>query len=396
MNSVDKQYLELLGDIIYNGKKKVTRAGAVRSVFGRQMRFNLKEGLPLLTTKKVFYKGIIHELLWFLKGETNIKYLVDNNVHIWDDDAYRYYRGLCAKHKMNEVSKDDFLECVRKEERIFLPCAVTSKALDKVLARPSQCTVGATKFSDDYKTLEACYSNYDGLPAPKVTINVDYYLNKSGDDDGLIYRFGDLGPIYGRQWRRYGKNSVDQIGMIIDTLKTNPDDRRMLCCAWNVDMLDNMALPPCHVLFQFYTTEIGEEERTIMFSGKHKRLPRGEYELDEDGIPRRELSCSFTMRSNDFCCGNPYNIAQYAMLTYMLCEVCNMIPGELVYNGNDVHVYENHVEAAAEQLVRHGSDTLPTLRFARKIDNIDDFTYDDFIVEGYNPDPAIKYQLNVG
>lgn len=347
MNSVDKQYLELLGDIIYNGKKKETRAGEVRSVFGRQMRFNLKEGLPLLTTKKVFYKGIIHELLWFLKGDTNIKYLVDNNVHIWDDDAYRYYRSLCAKHKMNEVSKDDFLERVRKEERIFLPC-------------------------------------------------VDYYHAKSGDDDGLIYRFGDLGPIYGRQWRRYGKNSVDQIGMIIDALKTNPDDRRMLCCAWNVDMLENMALPPCHVLFQFYTTEISEEERTIMFSGKYKRLPRGEYELDEGGIPRRELSCSFTMRSNDFCCGNPYNIAQYAMLTYMLCEVCNMIPGELVYNGNDVHVYENHVEAAAEQLVRHGSDTLPTLRFARKIDNIDDFTYDDFIVEGYNPDPAIKYQLNVG
>ena len=335
MNNADRQYLNILGDIITNGKRKETRAGAVRSVFGRSMRFNLKDGLPLLTTKKVFYKGIIHELLWFLKGDTNIKYLVDNNVHIWDDDAYRYYKQICSNRQINAVDKDEFLERVR----------------------------------------HVVYADEEG---------------KHG------YRFGDLGPVYGMQWRRHGSKSVDQIGAIIKTLKENPDDRRMLCCSWDADVLDDVALPPCHVLFQFYTTEISEEERAVMFSGKHKRLPKGVHELDEENIPKRELSCSFTMRSNDFCCGNPYNIAQYAMLTYMLCEVCNMVPGELIYNGNDVHVYENHIEGAVEQLSRQGSKTLPTLRFARKIKDIDDFTYDDFIIEGYHPDGPIKYKLNVG
>lgn len=342
MNNVDKQYLDLLKDIIENGTYKETRSGGVYSVFGRQMRFNLKEGLPILTTKKVFVKGIIHELLWFLNGNTNIKYLVDNNVHIWDDDAYRHFLNITKDLYKDAlypriISKEEFIEGVKKE----------------------------------YEIKE------------------------------LNYKYGDLGPVYGKQWRNQGEKHIDQIQNIIDTLKTNPDDRRMICMAWNTNDFDEMALPPCHYGFQVYTRELNPVER-LNWLCEHSN---GEYDewkiasdelLDSLNVPKRELSLMFQMRSNDFCCGNPYNIAQYAILTYMFCEICNMIPGELIYNGGDIHVYENHIESAKEQLSRSGSEKIPTLRFARKIDNIDEFRFDDFIIENYNPNDPIKFKLNVG
>jgi thymidylate synthase len=344
MNNVDKQYLDLLQDILENGTYKNTRAGWVKSVFGRTMRFNLKEGLPLLTTKKVFYKGIIHELLWFLSGDTNIKYLVDNNVHIWDDDAYRWYLEL-SKGCKKQLTKEEFLEYVKNPTSFALPT----------------------------------------------------------DKDGILkhYKPGDLGPVYGHQWRKQGKKQIDQIQNIIKMLKTNPDDRRMICMAWNTNDFDDMALPPCHYGFQVYTRVLSNFER-LEWLWEHSD---GEYDewktaseekLDELNVPKRELSLMFNMRSNDFCCGNPYNISQYSMLAYMFCEVCNMVPGELIYVGGDVHVYENHFEPAKEQLQRKGSEKLPILRFTRRVDNIDDFKYEDFIIENYNPDPSIKYPLNVG
>ena len=344
MNNVDKQYLDLLQDILENGTYKNTRAGWVKSVFGRTMRFNLKEGLPLLTTKKVFYKGIIHELLWFLSGNTNIKYLVDNNVHIWDDDAYRWYLEL-SKECKKQLTKEEFLEYVKNPTSFALPT----------------------------------------------------------DKDSILkhYKPGDLGPIYGHQWRKQGKKQIDQIQNIINMLKTNPDDRRMICMAWNTNDFDDMALPPCHYGFQVYTRVLSNFER-LEWLWEHSD---GEYDewktaseekLDELNVPKRELSLMFNMRSNDFCCGNPYNISQYSMLAYMFCEVCNMVPGELIYVGGDIHVYENHFEPAKEQLQRKGSDRLPILRFARNINNIDDFKFEDFIIENYSPDPTIKYPLNVG
>lgn len=338
MNDVDKQYLDLLRDIIANGKYKSTRAGDTLSVFGKQMRFNLRDGLPLLTTKKVFVKGIIHELIWFLNGDTNIKYLVDNNVHIWDDDAYRFYLENCKTE--DKISKDIFLEKVQSRENC--------------------------------------------------------QLDKIGD-----YTFGDLGPIYGKQWREQGPKQIDQIQDIINKLKNNPDDRRMICMAWNTTDFEDMALPPCHYGFQVYTRTLSTYERFEWLcensdgSYDEWKYPTKEV-LDDLNVPTRELSLMFNMRSNDFCCGNPYNICQYGMLAYMFCEVCNMVPGELIYNGGDVHVYTNHIDAAREQLNRKGSDTLPKLKFKRKITNIDEFTYEDFIIEAYNPDPPIKYQLNVG
>jgi thymidylate synthase len=343
-NKVDFEYCSLLKEILDYGRYKESRAGGTYSLFGKSMRFDLKNGLPLLTTKRVYYKGIIHELLWFLKGDTNIKYLVENNVHIWDDDAYRYYLEI-SQYGNKQMSKEEFLSSVIEEKT--------------------------------------------------------FALNTKKDGTLKYYKCGDLGPVYGKQWRSYGKSGFDQINNIIETLRTNPNDRRMLCVAFNPDVLNEVALPPCHVMFQFYTNELTPIERLEWLcknnSGEFDEWKLASHKkLDELNAPRYELSCSFTMRSNDFCCGNPYNIAQYAMLTYMLCEVCNMVPGELVYNGGDVHVYANHVKSAQEQIMRGGSEIIPKLKFNRKVTDINDFKYEDFIIEDYYPDPAIKYELNVG
>ena len=347
MNNVDKQYLDLLKDILENGVEKDTRAGKVKSVFGRMMRFNLKEGLPLLTTKKVYTKGIIHELLWFLKGNTNIKYLIENNVNIWTDDAYRYYCELINKN--NQITKEMFPEDKSSQQVTLLKKVSKEEFIQNVLEEKEIKIITDKLFF---------FPTEEGNTSERF---VNYNTN---------YKFGDLGPVYGRQWRSFGISGFDQIKNIIETLKNNPDDRRMLCVAFNPDVLGEVALPPCHVMFQFYTKEL------------------------ENG--RRELSCSFTMRSNDFCTGNPYNLGSYGLLAYMIAEVCDMEVGELIYNGGDVHVYLNHLEGALEQLSRNGSDKIPQLKFARKIDNIDDFKYEDFIIEDYEPDLPIKYQLNVG
>lgn len=330
MNNVDNQYLSVLEDIILNGTWKDTRSGKVKTLFCKTMRFDLKEGLPLLTTKRVFYKGIIHELLWFLRGDTNIKYLVENNVNIWNDDAYRFYK---TKYN-NNLSFGDFIDKVKNGERI-----------DK-------------------------------------------------------YTYGDLGPIYGKQWRNFGVSGVDQINSIIEKLKHSPDDRRMMCVAFNPDVVDDVALPPCHISFQFFTKKLSLYERCEWVRLKHNKIisinDHKEFERLGYDVPERELSCSFTMRSNDFCCGNPFNIAQYAILTEMIAHVCNMSVGELVYFGNDVHVYENHIDLAKIQLKRSGCDTLPRLLFNRNINSIDDFVFTDFNITNYNPDEAIKYPLSVG
>jgi len=311
MTNYDALYNKLLREIIETGNVKEARSGKVRSIFGVCMEFDLSEGLPILTTKRVYYKGIIHELLWFLKGDTNIKYLVENNVHIWDDDAYRWF---CSFYDEIPMSKEEFLDNVLKSRQTWVK--------DK-----------------------------------KINIFKRYI-------------FGDLGDIYGKSWRSFGVNGVDQIKNIINTLKTDPDNRRMLCVAFNPDVADNVALPPCHTMFQFYT----------------RKLDNG----------RRELSCMFNMRSNDICCGNPYNITQYAILTYIIANICDMEVGKLLYVGGDVHIYENHIEGAMEQLSRSGSDIQPKLLIKRKLDDIDDLKYDDFEIVDYHPDKPIKYELNVG
>ena len=431
MNNVDKQYLDILKDIIDNGVWKNTRSGNVKSVFGRTMRFNLSEGLPLLTTKKVFTKGIIYELLWFLKGDTNIKYLVDNNVHIWDDDAFRWFKTLDFKYLEREEPYYDEEDnkthigvhgCYKLDYCIFDLEDNIENSYTIVLNNDIQNEISVT-IEDlknitkeqfiDYVKKNAWIHRYDIHQGRKVS-------------DKKIYQFGDLGEIYGKQWRNYGISGKDQIANIINTLKTNPDDRRIVLNAWNPDVLDNIALPACHMFATFWTRELTKEERIGIWFNKHnlneeifnndkfeshsenyylfkqyfheKTITADELikKIENENIPTRELSCSFTMRSNDFCCGNPYNICQYAFLTYMFCEICNMKPGELIYIGNDVHIYENHIEQAEEQISRKGSDIIPKLSFKRKINDINDFTYEDFVISDYHPDAPIKYPLNVG
>ena len=295
-----KQYLNLLSEILDRGVVRGDRTGTgTKGIFGYQMRFNLADGFPLLTTKKVFLKGVIHELLWFLSGDTNIKYLVDNGVHIWDSDAFRYYNELCVKHGVLPVDLQTFLDAAGVESPI----------------------------------------------------------------EG--YKFGDLNHVYGYQWRSWPKASgevVDQIQSVIDTLKTNPTSRRMIVSAWNVADVEDMALPPCHTMFQFFVAE-----------GK--------------------LSCQLYQRSADTFLGVPFNIASYALLTMMIAKECGLELGDFVHTLGDAHLYLNHLDQAAEQLEREPRQ-LPKMHLNPEVKSIFDYKYEDFTLEGYDPHPAIKAPLS--
>lgn len=350
-NHVDEQYLDLVNDIIEHGETKDTRAGKTRSLFGKQLRFNLKEGLPILTTKKVYTKGVVHELLWFLKGDTNIKYLVDNNVHIWDDDAYRYYLELTKENTTTPKSKEEFLDEVLKETKIF------------------------------YKT------------------------NNNNVSEYKPYVFGDLGPIYGHQWTNW--NGINQIKEVIEKLKTSPDDRRLIVSAWNVGELKSMALPPCHYCCQFYTKKMTFKEREQYVMDNYVDASVVWYPddvktsnkiFDNAGVPTRKLSCMFHMRSNDICCGAPFNWMSYGVLTHMVAQCANMDVDELIFECGDTHIYENHIKIfKEEQAVRNPHMyPLPKLWLNPEITNIDDFTYDDIKIEGYKSYPSVKYPLSVG
>ena len=295
-----RQYHDLLKRILEEGTDKGDRTGTgTRSVFGHQMRFDLSEGFPLLTTKKVFLKGVIHELLWFLKGDTNIRYLVNNGVHIWDNDAYRYYTELCDIGLHTPLTRESFLSVV-------------------------------------------------GEPSPI---------------DG--YRYGDLNHVYGYQWRSWPKpedDSIDQIEQLVRTIKENPNSRRMIVSAWNVAEVDSMALPPCHVLFQFY-------------------------------VANGKLSCQLYQRSADTFLGVPFNIASYALLTMMLAQVCGLQAGEFIHTLGDAHLYLNHFEQAREQLSRTPRP-LPRMVLNPEVKSIFDFRYEDFTLEDYDPYPAIKAPMS--
>ncbi|WP_214746185.1 MULTISPECIES: thymidylate synthase [unclassified Exiguobacterium] len=258
-----EQYHALCEHILEHGTKKEDRTGTgTLSVFGHQMRFSLQDGFPLITTKKLHMKSIIHELIWFISGDTNIRYLQENGVRIWNEWA---------------------------------------------------------------------------------------------DENG------NLGPVYGAQWRSFPRpdgTTVDQLAQVIEQIKTNPDSRRLIVSAWNPGQVDEMALPPCHLLFQFYVAD-----------GK--------------------LSCQLYQRSADVFLGVPFNIASYALLTHMIAHVCGLEVGDFVHTLGDAHIYSNHIEQVKLQLTRTPKK-LPTLRFARTVDRIEDFRFEDIIIEGYDPDPHIK------
>lgn len=422
-NNVDSQYLNLLNDIVNNGNHKITRSGGVKSIFDRTMRFNLKEGFPLLTTKKVFTKGVIHELLWFLKGDTNIKYLVDNNVHIWDDDAYRFYLGKINKHNelvdkiskimkskdetlefyydsyvegnadidvydtfkpkhfknVTPLSKEDYLKCVKNEEYVTILNDVHSYTHDnKGFAEDMG--------EEEMKRIGVSYNE-----------KTDRFV-KCNDFSVCDYVYGDLGPVYGKQWRNFGRKSIDQVQNIIDKLNNNPDDRRIILSAWNPNDMNEMALPPCHVFSMYYTRELSLKERQDWFNNKNKtNLSLDSEGLDKLNVPKRELSCSFTTRSQDSPLGTPYNIASYALLTHMIAQTVNMSVGELIWHGMDCHIYDNQMEGVLEQLSRDPKKyELPTLVLNPDIKNIDDFKFEDIKIENYESYPSIIFPLSVG
>lgn len=315
----DQTYLELISYVLEEGVRKENRTGVPTfGVFGCTMRFNLKDGsIPLLTTKKMHVRSIIHELLWYLNAGDNVQYLHDNGVTIWDEWA----------------AKD-----------------------------------------------------------------------------------GSLGPVYGYQWRKWKKyieipehvmgyeyvprefkvDEIDQIAGLIRTLKGNPDDRRMIVTAWNVADLGYMALPPCHYSFQCYTKPRPSVDCIWDLSTKSGltsfETSKVEELFKEHNVPTRELSMIVNQRSCDVGLGVPFNIVQYSLLLRMLCEVVNMTPGELIWNGGDVHIYENHLAQLKEQIVRQPFES-PTFKFARKVDSIDGFKYEDFVIEGYQSHAAIKMDV---
>jgi thymidylate synthase len=359
MNSLDKQYQSLLQDILDNGVEKKDRTGTgTISVFGRQIRHKMSEGFPLLTTKKMPWKSIVTELLWFLRGDTNIKYLVDNNCHIWDGDCFANYVRNFTKYvdSLPENSETEFI------------------------------------------------------------IDKDKFINKIKTDDEFAKKWGELGPIYGKQWRKWkGKlidkskefnahtawvpEQIDQITNLINDLKTNPDSRRLMVNAWNVGELDQMVLPPCHYGFQVYTRELSLNERDIIFLQRTSISTKGSFAeqngtladyLDKEGIPRRAISLMWNQRSVDTFLGLPFNIASYGLLLMMIADEVNMVPDQLIGNLGDVHLYSNHIEQAKEQIEREPMK-LPTVGVR---DGIYCSSIEDILLFNYESHPAIKAPLS--
>ena len=338
MNNLDIQYQQLLMDVLANGVKKDDRTGTgTISVFGRMMRHKMSDGFPLLTTKKMFMKTCMTELKWFLRGDTNIKYLVDNKCNIWNGDAYKNYCMKQAPHDHFETQEE---------------------------------------FIDRIKT-----------------------------DDEFAKKWGELGPIYGYQWRHWvAKNEiesggeyawVDQIEWLVNELKTNPDSRRLMVNAWNVADLPDMTLPPCHYGFQVYTQVMSLKERRKAWAlqyGKNESYASkfGHEELDAKGFATRKLSLKWDQRSVDTFLGLPFDIASYGMLLSLLALEVNMVPDELLCMLGDVHIYNNHIDQVNELLSRQSKD-LPKLAKLEGSVLTGEFEYE---IEGYDPHPAIKAPLS--
>jgi len=342
MNTLDKQYTDLLQDILDNGVRKEDRTGTgTISVFGRQIRHKMSDGFPLLTTKKMAWKTMVTELIWFLRGDTNIKFLVDNNCHIWDGDAYKRYWD----------------------------------------AHP-----------DAEKSFQ-----YEGSNIETRRMTKDEFIDMIKTDTEFAKKWGELGPVYGAGWRNWEVNEakeilrtenvtwpyepnphtyqqrvgtfkfkqIDQIANLINDLKTNPDSRRLMVNAWNVGELDSMILPPCHYSFQVYTRELSLEERldlmrkrtrdgTVDYDNRHHGF------LDFHNIPKRAISLMWNQRSCDFPLGIPMNISSYALLLTIIAKEVNMVPDELIGNLGDCHIYLNQIEGVKEQIGREPYP-LPTL-----------------------------------
>jgi thymidylate synthase len=390
MNNIDKQYLDLVRDILENGTKKETRNGGTLSVFGRQIRHKMSEGFPLLTTKKMHWKSIVTELLWFLRGDTHIKFLHDNGCHIWDGDVYKNYLNKAKNYTT--------------EDLFYNKLSGVGDVIEGMLSKHTR----------------------DFIPYTQ-----EEFINKIKTDNEFAKKWGELGPIYGKQWRdwetftyddytnrpRWVKNvPIDQITNLINDLKTNPDSRRLMVSSWNVGELDKMILPACHYGFQVYTKELSLEERIKILEEKSpmyfiEQQLGGEDILTRNNIPTRAISLMWNQRSVDTGLGLPFNIASYALLLEILGKLTNMVPDELIGNLGDTHLYLNHVEPIKEQLTREPYE-LPRLSINTEFwliksgecgvgdlsDNVDSLIkgmqIDDFYFENYKSHPIIKLPLS--
>jgi thymidylate synthase len=351
MNKLDKQYQQLLQDILDNGVTKSDRTGTgTISVFGRQIRHKMSEGFPLLTTKKMAWKTMVTELLWFLRGDTNIKFLVDNGCHIWDGDAFKNFM---------DTSEGD----------------------------------------------------------PDLIWNQEQFIEMIKTDDEFAKKWGELGPVYGKQWRSWENflydcpdpdgdgfrhSEVDQIQNLINDLKTNPDSRRLMVSAWNVGELDQMVLPPCHYGFQVYTRELSLEERHDIkeqYGFDCRKLAKPSIEqLDAANIPTRAISLMWNQRSVDTFLGLPFNIASYGLLLEIIAKAVNMMPDQLIGSLGDTHLYLNHIEQAKEQIDREPME-LSELKIEDLVKweeggCLPTYSASDFTIENYRSHPSIKAPLS--
>lgn len=314
----EQAYLDLCRDILNKGNEKADRTNTgTTSLFGKQIRFDLKEGFPLLTTKRVPFRLVASELLWFLKGDTNIRYLLQHNNNIWNEWAFKKW-----------VESDEY-------------------------TGPDMTDFGnRSQVDDDFKL--------------EYTKQMEIFKDKVLEDDAFAEKYGDLGFVYGKQWRHWQttqNDTIDQLADVISEIQSNPNSRRLIVSAWNPEDVPNMALPPCHTLFQFYV---------------------------EDG----KLSCQLYQRSADLFLGVPFNIASYALLTHLIAHECGLEVGEFVHTFGDAHIYSNHVEQVTLQLSREMKE-LPTFKMINKNKSIFDLTMDDFQIIGYDPHPAIKAPVAV-
>jgi thymidylate synthase len=352
-NSLDSKYQQLLQDILDFGVEKSDRTGTgTKSIFGYTISHKMSWGFPLLTTKKMFFKGIVSELLWFLRGDTNIKWLLEQNNNIWTGDAYKKY---------------------------------------------------CNTYPDAEKTFQ-----YEGSDIEVRKMTQEEFINEIKTDDEFAKKWGELGPIYGKQWRDWKtfftqKQGLDQISNLINDLKTNPDSRRLMVNAWNVGELDQMTLLPCHYGFQVYTRKLTWIERFELFEKRtNGSRPYDNKMLDDHNIPTRAISLMWNQRSVDTFLGLPFNIASYGLLLEIIAKEVNMVPDELIGSLGDVHLYLNHIEQAKEQIDRESFDLLPKLIINDEfwnpdssiINQINYINPDDFIIDKYQSHPAIKAPLS--
>ena len=345
MNNYDSTYLKLINEVVSNGQRKDDRTGVgTYSLFGQQMRMDMREGFPLLTTKAIYFTGVKHELLWFLQGGHNIKYLVDNNVNIWNEWPHQEYCKLRNRYILESTMLTTRLEIETKGD-------IDNTNFDFVVQRMSH--------------VDEWLVDHPPLTLPE-------FVEKVKTDPAFAYVWGSLGPVYGKQWvdwRAPDGSSVNQIAQVIDQLKNNPDSRRIMVNAWNVGEIDQMILPPCHYGFQFWTRPVEGGKRT--------------------------LSLAFNMRSVDMFLGMPFDIASYGLLLSMVAQCVDMTPEELIVFSGDTHVYVNHLEQVKEQTSRENKFKLPKLWLNPEVKDIFEFKSEDIEIQNYERYPAIKASVAV-